>query len=106
MRRHLAAVALASALREIVYRELARCDPAPEHERAIAIIPRDVIPVAQLHAERGERLVAHAADVEMSLALAIQILLTEIAMPTLENNREEAKLILFAERWHTAAPIL
>jgi hypothetical protein len=42
----------------------------------------------------------------MSFALAIEILFAEIAVPALENDREESKLIVFAERWHTAAAIL
>jgi hypothetical protein len=42
----------------------------------------------------------HAADVEVSLALAIQVLLAEIAVPALKEDGEEAQLIFFAESGH------
>ena len=100
MRRHLAAVALAGALREIIERQFARSDAAAEDERAIAVIAGDVIAIPQLHAEGGERFVAHPGNVKMPFALAIQILLAQIAMPALEQDGQEAQFIFFAQGGH------
>ena len=71
MRRHLAAVALAVALRHVIERELARFDAAPEHERAVPIIRADVIAFVHLQRDGGERFVAHPRDVKMTFALSI-----------------------------------
>lgn len=94
---------LTSALRKIVEREFARLDAATEHERAIPIITADVIPIAQLNPKRGERLVPHPGNVKVTFALAIKILLAQIAVPALEDDREQTQFILFAERGHVGS---
>ena len=43
---------------------------------------------------------SHAGNVEMSLALAIQILLAQIAVPTLQNRGQQLQLVFFAQRGH------
>ena len=98
MRRHLPAVALPFALREIIERQLARGHAAAEDERAVAIIPHDVIARLGLERNRRERFVPHAGNVEMPFALAIQILFAQIAMPAFEQNGEETKFVFFAQR--------
>jgi hypothetical protein len=46
---------------------------------------------------------AHAGDVEMAFALAIQILLAQIPVPALEQDREKAQLIFFADSGHVGS---
>jgi hypothetical protein len=101
MRRHLAAVTLAFALRKIIERQLARRDPAPEHERAVAVIRHDEIALDHRDPERRQTLVPHSRNVKMPFALAIQVLLAQIGMPALEYDCEKAQLIFFAQLRHT-----
>src|SRR5215212_5653507 len=100
MRRHLAAVALAVLLREIIDRQLGGRDPAAEHQPAITIITGDVIPIAQLNAERRQRFVTHPADMEMSFTLTIQALLTKIAVPALQQDSQESELLFLRQIGH------
>ena len=97
MRRHLPAVALAFALREIIERQLRRGDAAAEDERAVAIIAADVIARFDHQRNRGERFMSHAGNVEMPFALPVQILLAQIAVPALEQDREESKFVFLAQ---------
>ncbi len=97
MRRHLPAVALSFALREIIERQVARGHAAPEHECAIAVVAADVIVLLGRKRNRGERFVAHAGDMEMAFALAVEILLAQIAVPAFEEQSEEAEFVLFRE---------
>jgi threonine synthase len=53
-----------------------------------------------LDAERGERLVAHAGHVEVTFALAIEILLAQIAVPALEKRRKKSQFLVFAQLGH------
>jgi hypothetical protein len=46
---------------------------------------------------------SHSADVKVSLALAIEALLTQIAMPALENERKESELIFPGQVSHKDA---
>ena len=103
MRRHLPSVALAFALREIIERQFARRDSAAEDQGAVAVIGTDVVALDHRDPERRQPLVAHAGHVEMPFALAIQILLAQITMPTLEENGEEAQLVFFAQSGHGMA---
>ena len=41
---------------------------------------------------------SHARDVKVPLALAIQALLTQIAVPALEENGKEPKFVFLAQR--------
>ena len=86
-------MALALALREIIQRELARFDPAPKHERAVAVIAGNVIAITQLNAKRGQRLVTHPANVEMPFALSVKVLLAKIAVPAFQNEGQQTQLI-------------
>ena len=95
--RHLPAVALPFALREIIERQLARGHAATEDEGAVAIIAADVIARLGGKRNRGQRLVPHARNVEMALALAIEILFPQIAVPAFEQNGEETKFFFFAQ---------
>src|SRR6185437_13032211 len=88
------------ALREIIQGQLARSDAAPENERAVAIIRHDIIAFDHRHTKRSETFVAHSRNVEMSFALAIQILFAQIAVPALEQDREQTEFLFFAERGH------
>ena len=97
MRRHLSAVALPFALGEIIERQLARSHAAAEDERAVAIITADVITRLGRKRNGRERFVPHARNVEMALALAIEILLAQIAMPAFEQNGEETQFFFFAQ---------
>ena len=97
VRRHLPAVALPFALREIIERQLARSHAAAEHERAIAIISADVVARLGRKRNRRERFVSHARDMEMTFALAIEILFPQIAVPAFEQNGEETKFVFFAQ---------
>ena len=91
VRWHLPAVALPFALGEIIERQLARSHTAAEDEGAIAIITADVITRLGRERNRRERLVAHPRNMEVALALAIEILFPQIAMPAFEQNGEETK---------------
>ena len=97
MRRHLPAVALTFALREIIQRQLRGGDPASEHERAVAIITADIIARVAREGERGERFVAHPGNVKVPLALAIEILFAQIAVAALEQDGEKAKFVFVAQ---------
>ncbi len=97
MRRHLPAVALPFALREIIERQLRGGDPATEHKRAVAIITADIIARIAREREGGERLVAHAGNVKVSLPLAIEILFAQIAVPAFEQDGEKAKFVFVAQ---------
>jgi hypothetical protein len=44
--------------------------------------------------------VAHPGNVKVTFALTIQILLSQIRVPALQNGCEKAELIFFAERGH------
>jgi hypothetical protein len=44
--------------------------------------------------------VSHSRNVEMTFALAIQILLAQIGMAALENRGEKSQLIFFAQGGH------
>src|SRR5205085_12482225 len=101
MRRHLAPVALALAFREIVDRQLPRCDTAAEHQSAVAIISGDEIAIAQLNAESGECLMPHSADMEMSFALPIQALLAKITVPALQHERQKPQFLFLGQFSHT-----
>ena len=41
---------------------------------------------------------AHAGNVEVPFALAIQVLLAQIAVPAFEQDGEKAEFIFFAQR--------
>src|SRR5205085_12493681 len=100
MRRHLAPVTLSFALRKIIERQFARLDSAAQHQRPIAVIRHDVIAFDHRDAERSEPFMTHPGNVEMAFALAIQVLLAQIAVPALEQDRKETQFIFFAERGH------
>src|ERR1043166_364281 len=93
MRRHLSPVALALSFREIIERQLARCDTAPKNQSTVAIITGDIIAVVQLNAQPSQRLVSHPADVKMSFALAVKVLLAQIAVPTFQQDCQETQFI-------------
>ncbi len=97
VRWHLPAVALPFALGEIIERQLARSHAPAEDQGAIAIITADVITRLGRERNRRERFVPHAGNVEMALALAIEILFPQIAMPAFEQNGEETKFFFFAQ---------
>ena len=105
MRRHLAPVTLAFALREIIERQFARLDSAAQHQRTVAVIRHDVIAVDHRDAERSEPFMTHPGNVEMTFALAIQVLLAQIAVPALEQDRKQTQFIFLAERGHCRANI-
>jgi len=44
--------------------------------------------------------VAHPGNVKVTFALTIQILLSQIRVPALQNGCEKAELIFFAKRGH------
>ena len=98
MRRHLPAVTLTFALREVIERQFRRGNTATENERAIAIITADVVARLRLNGNGGERLMAHAGNVKVALALAVEILLAQIAMPALEQDRKESEFLLLGQR--------
>src|SRR5204862_8008652 len=75
---------------------------AAENQRAITVIRNEKIALNHGDAERRKSLMAHPRNVEMSFALAIQILLAQIAVPPLEHAREETKFIFFCKRGHYA----
>jgi hypothetical protein len=100
MRRHLPPVALAFSLGEIIKRQLARGDTAAEHQRAVPVVRNDIIAFLHRDPERGQSLVAHARNVKMTFALAIQILFAKIAMPAFQEERKEAQLVFFAQFGH------
>ena len=104
MRRHLPPVALAFAFGEVIERELARSDPAAENEPTIAVVRRDEIAIDHGEAERGQPFMAHAGNVKVTFALAIQILLAQIAVPAFEQDREQTQFIFLAERGHFWKP--
>jgi hypothetical protein len=103
MRRHLPAVALTLSLREVIQRELARGDAAAEDQRAIAVVRDRVITVDHCYAKGRQTFMAHAGNVEMAFALAIQILLAQIPVPALEQDREKTQLIFFADGGHVGS---
>jgi hypothetical protein len=93
-------MALAFPLREIIERQLARGDPAAQHQRAVPVIRHDLIALDHRHAKRRESFVAHSGNVKMPFALAIQILLAQIAMPALEQDREQTQFVFFIKSGH------
>ncbi len=100
MRRHHAAAAARGALGKIFERELFRRHAATKNQTAIAIIRNDVIVRLHLHGNSSERFVTHPGNVKVTFALTIQILLSQIRVPALQNRFEKPKLIFFAERGH------
>ena len=100
MRRHLAPVALSFALRKIIERQLAGRDAPAQDNAAVAVVRDNVIAFLHRHAERRQPFMSHSGNVEMSFALAIQILLAQIAMPAFEQDREQAQFIFFAQNGH------
>ena len=88
------------ALREIIERQLARLDAPTEDDAPIAIIRDNVIAFDHGDAQSGQPLVAHSGNMEVSFALAIQILFAQIAMPAFEQDGEEAQFIFFAQNGH------
>src|SRR5947209_1571964 len=106
MRRHLAPVALPFPLREIIERQFARRDAAPENEPAIAIIGDDIIALRHGYAECGQPFMSHSRNVEMSFALAIEILLAQIAVPALQQDREQAQFVFSIKSGHVGAKML
>ena len=89
-------MALTFALGKIIERQLGRAYPTAEDERAVAIIAADVIVRLGRERDRGQRFVPHPGDVKMTLALAIETLFAQIAVPAFEQNGEEAKFVFFA----------
>ena len=87
-------------LGKIFERELLRRHAATKNQTAIAIIRNDVIVRLHLHGNSCERFVTHSGNVKVTFALTIQILLSQICMPALQNGCEKAELIFFAERGH------
>jgi len=67
-----------------------------ENKRAVAIITADIIVRLGLKRNRSQRFMSHPRDMKMSLALTIEILLAQITVPALEQNREEAKFVFLA----------
>src|ERR1051326_4468738 len=102
MRRHLAAVTFAFSLGEIVDRKLPRADAATEHERTIAIVGDNVIVLLHLNRDGRECFVPHAGDMEVTLALTIQILLAQIPVPALEQDRQKPQFVLPGQFRHRA----
>ena len=86
MRRHLSPVTFTLGLREIIDGQLPRADSTTEHQRAIAIEGDNVIILPHLNGNGGERFVPHPGNVKVPFALAIEILLPQIAMPALDQN--------------------
>ena len=101
MRRHLAATAPGVPFREIFETELTGGHAAPEHESAIPIIRDDIVVGLHLDGDRCQSLVAHSGNVEVSLALADQILFAQIRMPALQHHGQEPQLVFFAKGRHT-----
>ena len=97
VRRHLPAVTLTIRASRSNRAPAPRGDPAPEHERAVAIITADIIARVAREGERGERFVAHAGNVKVPLALAIEILFAQIAVTALEQDGEKAKFVFVAQ---------
>ena len=93
-------MALPFALGEIIERQLARSHAPAEDESAVAIITADVITRLGRKRNRPERLVPHARNVEMALALTIQILLAQIGVPALQHNCQQSELVFFAKSGH------
>jgi hypothetical protein len=100
MRRHLPSVALPFPLREIIQRQFARRNPAAEDQAAIAVLRANEVAFNHRDSERSQTFVAHSGNMEMTLALTVEILLAEITMPAFQQQGEEAQLIFFAQRGH------
>jgi hypothetical protein len=94
MRRHLPSVTFTLRLCEIIDRQLPRTDAATEDQSAIAIVRDDVIVLLHLNRNGGQPFVPHAGDMEMAFALAIEILLAQIAMPALKQDGQQSQLFL------------
>jgi len=106
MGRHLAAVTLPFAFREIIQGQLAGCDPATENESPVPIIGNDLIAFDHRDADRGQPLMSHPGNVKMTLALAIQVLLAEIAMATLQQDRKQTQFVFFRKSGHDGAKMV
>ena len=101
VRRHHSPAAAGVSFREVFQTQLA-CGHAPaQHQAAIAIVRDNVIVRLHLDGNGRERFVAHARDMEMALALAIQVLLAQIRVPALEHDRKKTQFILLAQFRHT-----
>src|SRR6478735_4317425 len=91
MRRHLPTVTFTLRLCEIIDRQLPRTHPATEDQSTIAIVRDDVIVALHLDRNRGQPFVPHAGDMKMTFALAVEMLLAQIAMPALEQDRQKSQ---------------
>src|SRR5438067_6283419 len=100
MRRHLSSVAFAFGLREIINGQLPRADSTTEYQRAIAIEGDNVIILLHLNGNGSERFVAHPRNVKVAFALAIEILLAQVTMPALKQNRSESQFLFPGQFWH------
>ena len=101
VRGHHTSAAAGVALGEIFQRELFRRHPAAEHQSAISIIGNDVIARLHLRGDGRERFVPHSRNMKMAFALPDEILLAQIRVPALQNEREETQLIFFGKLRHT-----
>jgi hypothetical protein len=97
VRRHHAAARGGGALGEILEREVLRRHPASEAEAAVAIVGQHEVPLAQLHADGAERLMAASGDMEVALALAIEAFLAQITEPALEHRAQEMPALFLVQ---------
>src|SRR5213592_332437 len=101
MRWHLTTVAFSFRLREIIDRQLPRTHPATEDQSTIAIVRDDVIVLLHLNRNGSQPFVPHAGDMKMAFALAIEILLAQIAVPALEQGGQESQLFVPVQFRHS-----
>ena len=94
MGRHLPAVRRRIALRHVVEGELLGGHAAAEDEAAVAVVGREIIVGLKLARDCGESLVAAARHVEVPLALAVEVLLAQVAMAALEDGEQQLTLEL------------
>ena len=104
MRRHLPTVTFALRLCKIIDRQLPRTHTATEDQSTIAVVRDDVIISLHLNRNRGQPFVPHTGNMKMAFALAIKILLAQIAMPALEQDGQKSQLFLPVQFRHR--PIL
>src|SRR5258708_6696462 len=86
------------ALRHIVQRELIRGHTTPENKSAVPIVGTSVVVGLHEHADRREGFVALTRDMEMSLALAVEVFLAQVSVTALENRQKQFALNLGRER--------
>src|ERR1700747_346064 len=100
MRRHLPAMTSGVAFGKVLQRQVPRGHAPTENKPPVAIVRNNVIACIQLNGNSDQRFMSHAGDMKMALALANQILLTQVGMATFQNRFKQSKLIFLAERGH------